>query len=258
MSALTPIILYKPTSTTRTTTISYAFLLLPSLKSLKIVSNHNFLSRLLFSGEFVSREPVLGCKRARNRSRPNTMTGSISSSGYRGSSSDEGVRVLQQDSSIHGSSEFPPNFTVVRLESTLNRLVELADAYSPDTVIASSPGKEVHDPWAFYLHATLLRQAFAHCENSPFLPPQGMLVVSPPVANYPLGLATIIALDEDLELLLSSTPDSLVVSSNDRDDTEAISGAEDNFTNHGNSSSDRNAPRGLSYLLKHCGLSTAT
>ncbi|XP_028059614.1 lipid phosphate phosphatase epsilon 2, chloroplastic-like isoform X1 [Camellia sinensis] len=123
MSALTPIILYKPTSTTRTTIISYAFLLLPSLKSLKIVSNPEFpSSRLLFSGEFVSRKPVLGCKRARNRSRPNTMTGSISSSGYRGSSSDEGVRVLQQDSSIHGSSEFPPNFTVVRLESTLNRL----------------------------------------------------------------------------------------------------------------------------------------
>ncbi|GMP31807.1 hypothetical protein CsSME_00005873 [Camellia sinensis var. sinensis] len=123
MSALTPIILYKPTSTTRTTTISYAFLLLPSLKSLKIVSSPEFSSsRLLFSGEFVSRKPVLGCKRARNQSRPNTMTGSISSSGYRGSSSDEGVRVLQQDSSIHGSSEFPPNFTVVRLESTLNRL----------------------------------------------------------------------------------------------------------------------------------------
>ncbi|KAJ8425433.1 hypothetical protein Cgig2_032233 [Carnegiea gigantea] len=40
---------------------------------------------------------------------------------------------------------------------------ELADAYSPDTVIASSPGKEVHDPWAFCLHAALLRQAFAHC-----------------------------------------------------------------------------------------------
>ncbi|KAG6479340.1 hypothetical protein ZIOFF_062803 [Zingiber officinale] len=40
---------------------------------------------------------------------------------------------------------------------------ELADAYSSDTVIASSPRKEVHDPWAFYLHATLLRQAFAHC-----------------------------------------------------------------------------------------------
>ncbi|KAL7193045.1 hypothetical protein ACSBR2_024793 [Camellia fascicularis] len=50
------------------------------------------------------------------------MTGSISSSGYRESSSDEGVRVLQQDSSIHGSSEFPSNFAVVRLESTLDRL----------------------------------------------------------------------------------------------------------------------------------------
>ncbi|TYJ10250.1 hypothetical protein E1A91_A11G194600v1, partial [Gossypium mustelinum] len=44
---------------------------------------------------------------------------------------------------------------------------ELADAYSPDTVIASSPGKEVHDPWAFYLHAVLLRQAFAHCGKFP-------------------------------------------------------------------------------------------
>ncbi|KAK8978772.1 hypothetical protein V6N11_029140 [Hibiscus sabdariffa] len=44
---------------------------------------------------------------------------------------------------------------------------ELAGAYSPDSVIASSPGKEVHDPWAFYLHATLLRQAFAHCGKFP-------------------------------------------------------------------------------------------
>ncbi|KAL8524882.1 hypothetical protein ACS0TY_014486 [Phlomoides rotata] len=44
---------------------------------------------------------------------------------------------------------------------------ELADAYSPDTVIASSPGKEVHDPWAFYLPAALLRQAFAHCGKFP-------------------------------------------------------------------------------------------
>ncbi|KAL3622921.1 ribosomal protein S12 [Castilleja foliolosa] len=38
---------------------------------------------------------------------------------------------------------------------------------SPDTVIASSPGKEVHDPWAFNLHAALLRQAFAHCGKFP-------------------------------------------------------------------------------------------
>ncbi|KAL0284832.1 UNVERIFIED_CONTAM: ATP synthase subunit alpha, chloroplastic [Sesamum radiatum] len=42
---------------------------------------------------------------------------------------------------------------------------ELADAYSH--VIPSSPGKEVHDPWAFYLHAALLRQAFAHCGKFP-------------------------------------------------------------------------------------------
>ncbi|KAG9438479.1 hypothetical protein H6P81_021572 [Aristolochia fimbriata] len=44
---------------------------------------------------------------------------------------------------------------------------ELADAYSSDTVIASSPRKEVHDPWAFYLHAALFRQAFAHCGKFP-------------------------------------------------------------------------------------------
>ncbi|GKD61031.1 hypothetical protein Tco_1298540 [Tanacetum coccineum] len=44
---------------------------------------------------------------------------------------------------------------------------ELADAYSAYTVIASSPGKEVYDPWAFYLHAALLRQAFAHCGKFP-------------------------------------------------------------------------------------------
>ncbi|KAF3619397.1 hypothetical protein FXO38_26676 [Capsicum annuum] len=44
---------------------------------------------------------------------------------------------------------------------------ELADAYSPDTIIASSPGKEVHDSWAFYLHVVLLRQAFAHCGKFP-------------------------------------------------------------------------------------------
>ncbi|GKG41860.1 hypothetical protein Tco_0473611, partial [Tanacetum coccineum] len=43
----------------------------------------------------------------------------------------------------------------------------LADAYSSDTVIASSPEKEVYDPWAFYFHAALLRQAFAHCRKFP-------------------------------------------------------------------------------------------
>ncbi|KAK8947272.1 hypothetical protein KSP39_PZI006810 [Platanthera zijinensis] len=44
---------------------------------------------------------------------------------------------------------------------------ELVDAYSSDTVIASSPRNEVHDPWAFYLHAALLCQAFAHCGKFP-------------------------------------------------------------------------------------------
>ncbi|CAN4125373.1 unnamed protein product [Withania somnifera] len=53
------------------------------------------------------------------------------------------------------------------LTADLKTGTELADAYSPDTVIASSPGKEVHDPWAFYLHAALLRQAFAHCGKFP-------------------------------------------------------------------------------------------
>ncbi|KAL0422074.1 UNVERIFIED_CONTAM: hypothetical protein Slati_3230300 [Sesamum latifolium] len=33
---------------------------------------------------------------------------------------------------------------------------ESADAYSLDTIIASSPRKEVHVPWAFYLHSALL------------------------------------------------------------------------------------------------------
>ncbi|MBA0751778.1 hypothetical protein Gogos_000679 [Gossypium gossypioides] len=47
---------------------------------------------------------------------------------------------------------------------------ELADAYSPDTVIASSLRKEVHDLWAFYLQAALLYQAFAHCEKFPIAP----------------------------------------------------------------------------------------
>ncbi|CAN6454828.1 unnamed protein product [Victoria cruziana] len=44
--------------------------------------------------------------------------------------------------------------------------LELADAYSSDTVIASL-GKEVHDPQAFYLHAALIHQAFTHCRKFP-------------------------------------------------------------------------------------------
>ncbi|KAH1072416.1 hypothetical protein J1N35_024744 [Gossypium stocksii] len=45
--------------------------------------------------------------------------------------------------------------------------IELVDAYSLDTIIASFLGKEVHDPWALYLYAALLCQAFAHCEKFP-------------------------------------------------------------------------------------------
>ena len=36
-------------------------------------------------------------------------------------------------------------------------------AYSPGTVRSSSPTKELYDPKAFFAHAALLRQAFAHC-----------------------------------------------------------------------------------------------
>ncbi|MBA0753399.1 hypothetical protein Gogos_020878, partial [Gossypium gossypioides] len=48
---------------------------------------------------------------------------------------------------------------------------ELADAYSLDTVISSSLGKEVHDLWAFYLHA------------------ESRLCLSPSMADHPLGPA---------------------------------------------------------------------
>ncbi|MBA0557564.1 hypothetical protein Golob_014625, partial [Gossypium lobatum] len=41
--------------------------------------------------------------------------------------------------------------------------IELANSYSLDTITASSSGKEVHDPWAFYLYMALLRQTFVNC-----------------------------------------------------------------------------------------------
>lgn len=55
----------------------------------------------------------------------------------------------------------PDNTCILYLTATAP--TELADVYSPDTVIASSPGKDVHDAWAFYLHMALLHQPFAHC-----------------------------------------------------------------------------------------------
>ena len=40
-------------------------------------------------------------------------------------------------------------------------------AYSRGTVFCSSPLKEVYNPKAFFLHAALLGQAFAHCPIFP-------------------------------------------------------------------------------------------
>lgn len=42
-------------------------------------------------------------------------------------------------------------------------------AYSPDTIIASSQGKEVHNLWAFYLHYALAgsRSVVSSIENIP-------------------------------------------------------------------------------------------
>ncbi|KAG4125888.1 hypothetical protein ERO13_D10G125850v2, partial [Gossypium hirsutum] len=55
----------------------------------------------------------------------------------------------------------PDNACTICITATAT--TELANAYSPDTVIVCSSGKEVHNPWAFYLHVVLLSQAFAHC-----------------------------------------------------------------------------------------------
>ncbi|KAK2976947.1 hypothetical protein RJ640_028750, partial [Escallonia rubra] len=64
---------------------------------------------------------------------------------------DNAAVVIDQEGNPKGTREFAT--------SVLPRLL------AQNTVIASSPGKEVHDPWAFYLHAALLLQAFAHYEK---------------------------------------------------------------------------------------------
>nr|KJB45375.1 hypothetical protein B456_007G303200 [Gossypium raimondii] len=46
---------------------------------------------------------------------------------------------------------------------------KLAYAYSLDIVITSYLGKEIHNSWAFYLHAALLYQTFAHCGKFPIV-----------------------------------------------------------------------------------------
>ncbi len=55
----------------------------------------------------------------------------------------------------------PDNARILRITAAAG--TELADAYSLDTVRASSLRKGVYNPRAFLLHAALLRQACAHC-----------------------------------------------------------------------------------------------
>ena len=59
----------------------------------------------------------------------------------------------------------PDNTCILRLTAAAG--TELADAYSSDTVINSSPKKEVYNPQAFFPHAVWLDQACAHCLRFP-------------------------------------------------------------------------------------------
>ena len=62
-------------------------------------------------------------------------------------------------------SVFPDNVCILYITVVVD--TKLVDAYSLDIVIASSLGKEVHDPWSFYLHVVLLRQTLVHCGKFP-------------------------------------------------------------------------------------------
>ena len=59
----------------------------------------------------------------------------------------------------------PDNACILRITAAAG--TELADAYSLSTVRSSSLRKEVYNPRAFFPHAVLLRQAFAHCGKFP-------------------------------------------------------------------------------------------
>ncbi len=59
----------------------------------------------------------------------------------------------------------PDNACILRITAAAG--TELADAYSSGTVIYSSLRKVVYNPRAFFPHAVLLRQAFAHCGKLP-------------------------------------------------------------------------------------------
>ncbi len=51
-----------------------------------------------------------------------------------------------------------------------------AEVYCTSTVSSLPTG--LYDPKDFITHAASLRQAFAHCEDSPLLPPVGVWTVS--------------------------------------------------------------------------------
>ena len=55
----------------------------------------------------------------------------------------------------------PDNACPLRITAAAG--TKLAGAYSSDTVRSSSLRKGVYEPRSFFLHAVLLRQAFAHC-----------------------------------------------------------------------------------------------
>lgn len=64
---------------------------------------------------------------------------------------------------------------------------ELADASS---VITSSQEKEFHNPWTFYLQATLQCQAFVHREQFPTAASRrSWSFLSPDLTDHPLGSA---------------------------------------------------------------------
>lgn len=56
------------------------------------------------------------------------------------------------------------DFTIIPFSpiKSIKVSLELAYAYSLDTVVIFSLGKEVHDPSILYLHATLLYQFFTY------------------------------------------------------------------------------------------------
>ena len=59
----------------------------------------------------------------------------------------------------------PDNAWILRITAAAG--TELADAYSSNTVRASSSRKEVYNPRAVILHAASLRQTFVHCGKFP-------------------------------------------------------------------------------------------